>query len=134
MKCLDDMTPEDLAKEAQAWDRGDFADGTWYDATPEATAANERYYYLTGEDGIRRAIVSCAAFHKGSIFSRGRGAPPRVFLEMGRWLDLNEEQRHGLCQLIWAGTDAGGELVILDAETDAVIATYLPPAITGASW
>ena len=132
MTRLSDMTPEQVSAEVQKWETDRAADGTWRDA-PEAIIANERFYYLTGEDGIRRAIISCSPFHKGTIFARGRGNEPRVFLEVGSWDGLNPEQRHGLCQLIWAGTEPG-EIVLLDSKTDAVVATYLPPAVTGASW
>ena len=97
MKRLDDMTPEELAAEAKAWDRGDFADGSWVDA-PHAIIANERFYYLTGEDGVRRAIIVHASNRSGSTYARGLGGSHRVFLaHPGLWGQLNPRQRDAPC-------------------------------------
>jgi hypothetical protein len=133
MKRLDDMTKEELATEALAWDRGDFADGTWKDVTPEATAANERLYYHTGDDGVRRHLITCSCNRDGCTYSRGPSAA-RVFLAGGPWMTLNALQRDALCQLVWRVPS--GEFIVIDPVTEQVIATHtvraseVPPGST----
>lgn len=134
MKRLDDMTQEELAAETARWEAGDVAKGTWKDA-PEAIIANQRFYYLRGEDGVRRSIIACFSTSAGLWCSRGMWMEPRAFIGLvSSWDSLNRQQHDGMCQLLWAGTDDAGQFVVIDSTTDAVIATHDIPAVTGATW
>lgn len=58
------------------------------------------------------------------FFQRGlRGVHPFISVAVGKWDDLNDAQKTGLCQLIWAGTH-DGEVVVIDGRTNEVISTH----------
>lgn len=120
-KLLADMTPEEAADEALTWERGDFAGRGWYDATPEATAANERAYYRTGDDGVRRRLILVGCQSEGCTYSRGISRA-RVFLAGGPWETLNSLQKDALCQLVWRVKS--GDFIIVDPVEETTIATH----------
>jgi len=113
MKRLDDMTPEELAAEAQAWDRGDFADGTWVDA-PEAIPR------IT--EG--KAIVLCHVGATGCVFGRNVPADPRTVFMKGRtgWAAMAASEKDAVCRRVW--DVAMGEFAIVNIRTSEVIAIY----------
>ncbi len=81
------------------------------------------FYYLAGDDGVRRSIISCTVIGKGSTYARGRGDSPRVFLQgFQGWTGLSDLQKDALCHLLWSRKT--GHFVILDAVTGHVLATH----------
>lgn len=113
MKRLNDMTQEELRSEGPAWDRGDFADGTWRDA-PEAIPR------IT--EG--RALVYCHVGDTGCVFGRNNPTFPRSVFVKDRtgWAAMTASEKDTVCRRVW--DVSAGEFAIIDIRTSEVIAIH----------
>lgn len=114
---------EKLTAEVKSLEDGDFSDGTWQNA-PEAIPGLDSCYFLTGEGGVKHAIITHNPYKEGSTYARGRAGSHRLFMDHpALWEQLNPLQRDSVCRLVWPTWS--GSFIIIDAVSEDVVGTHV---------